>query len=102
MMDSLGDIHSGFMTPEDYEQATMPLDGSYTGIGAWVDTSGEFLTIISPMPDSPAEAAGLKTGDAIIAVDGENVIGIDPNIVLQSVMGPEGHDGCFNHSTRRN
>lgn len=90
MMDSLGDIHSGFMTPEDYEQATLPLDGSYTGIGAWVDTSGEFLTIISPMPNSPAEAAGLKTGDAIVAVDGENVIGIDPNIVLQSVLGPEG------------
>ncbi len=90
MMDSLGDIHSGFMTPEDYEQATMPLDGSYTGIGAWVDTSGEYLTIISPMPGSPAESAGLKTGDEIIAVDGENVVGVEPNIVLQSVLGPEG------------
>ncbi len=90
MIDSLGDIHSGYMTPEDYTQASTPLDGSYTGIGAWVDTSGEFLTIISPMPDSPAEAAGLKTGDQIIAVDGESVVGKDPNIVLQSVLGPEG------------
>jgi len=59
MLDSLGDIHTGYMTPTEYEQATMPLDGTYTGIGAWVDTSGQFLTIISPMDGSPAEAAGL-------------------------------------------
>lgn len=90
MIDSLGDDYSSYMTPEDYRQAFTPLDGSYTGIGAWVDTSGEFLTIISPMPESPAEKAGLKTGDQIIAVDGENVVGKDPNIVLQSVLGPEG------------
>jgi len=89
MIESLGDKHSGYMTPEDYRQASTPLDGSYTGIGAWVDTSGDLLTIISPMPDSPAEAAGLKTGDQIIAIDGESVIGKDPNIVLQSVLGPE-------------
>ncbi|MBP9675293.1 MAG: S41 family peptidase [Anaerolineaceae bacterium] len=90
MLDSLGDQHSAYMTPIEYEQATAPLEGSYGGIGAWVDTSGEYLTIISPMPNSPAEAAGLKSGDLIIAVDGNNVVGVDPNIVLQSVKGPEG------------
>jgi len=90
MLDSLGDVHTGYMTPTEYEQATMPLDGTYTGIGAWVDTSGEFLTIISPMDGSPAEAAGLRSGDQIIAVDGVDVTDIDPSIVLQSVLGPEG------------
>lgn len=90
MLDSLGDQHTGFMTPDEYEQATMPLDGSYTGIGAWVDTSGEFLTIISPMEGSPAEAAGIKSGDEIIAVDGVDITDTDPSIVLQSVLGPEG------------
>jgi carboxyl-terminal processing protease len=90
MLDSLGDIHTGYMTPTEYEQATMPLDGTYTGIGAWVDTSGQFLTIISPMDGSPAEAAGLRSGDQIIAVDGVDVTDIDPSIVLQSVLGPEG------------
>lgn len=90
MLDSLGDQHTGYMTPDEYEQATMPLDGSYTGIGAWVDTSGEFLTIISPMEGSPAEAAGIKSGDEIIAVDGVDITDTDPSIVLQSVLGPEG------------
>lgn len=90
MLDSLGDQHTGYMTPEEYNQATMPLDGSYTGIGAWVDTSGEFLTVISPMAGSPAEAAGIKSGDEIIAVDGVDVTNTDPSVVLQSVLGPEG------------
>ena len=90
MLDSLGDPHTGYMTPEEYNQATMPLDGSYTGIGAWVDTSGEYLTIISPMAGSPAETAGVKSGDQIIAVDGVDVTQTDPSVVLQSVLGPEG------------
>lgn len=90
MLDSLGDPHTGYMTPEEYDQATMPLDGSYTGIGAWVDTSGEYLTIISPMAGSPAETAGVKSGDQIIAVDGVDVTQTDPSVVLQSVLGPEG------------
>jgi carboxyl-terminal processing protease len=90
MLDSLGDPNTAYMDPVQYQQANAPLEGEYEGIGAWVDTSGEFLTIISPMEGSPAEAAGLKSGDQIIAVDGESVIGIDPNVVLRSVLGPAG------------
>jgi len=90
MMDSLGDAHTSYMSPEEYTQATMPLEGGYEGIGAYVDASGEFLTIISPMAGSPAETVGLKPGDQIIAVDGQDMTGIDPNIVLQSVLGPAG------------
>ncbi len=88
MIASLGDSHSGYMTPEEYTQANMPLTGSYEGIGAWVDSSGKVLTIVSPMTGSPAEKAGLKAGDEIIAVDGKSVMGIDPSVVLRSVLGP--------------
>lgn len=90
MMESLGDKHTSYMSPEEYKQATMPLDGSYEGIGAYVDSSGDYLTIITPMTGSPAESAGLKAGDEITAVDGKDMTGIDPNIVLQSVLGPSG------------
>ena len=88
MIASLGDSHSGYMTPEEYTQANMPLTGSYEGIGAWVDSSGKVLTIVSPMTGSPAEKAGLKAGDEIIAVDGKSVTGVDPSVVLRSVLGP--------------
>lgn len=90
MLDSLGDIHTGYLDPDEYAEATMPLEGSYGGIGAYVDASGDFLTIISPMPGSPAEEAGLRAGDMVIAVDGKDVTGVDPNIVLKSVRGDEG------------
>ncbi len=90
MMQSLGDPHSIYMNPKDYTSATTEISGTYSGIGAWVDTNGEFLTIVRPMPDSPALDAGLQAGDQIIAVDGENVTGKDPSLVLDKVLGPAG------------
>jgi carboxyl-terminal processing protease len=90
MMQSLGDQHSSYMDPDQYRQVNMPLVGSYEGIGAWVDATREYLTIMSPMPGSPAEAAGLLPGDQIIAVDGEDMTGIDGNLVIRKVVGPAG------------
>src|SRR5512133_1100657 len=75
MMDGLGDEHSSYMDPDEYRQANTQIEGSYEGIGAYVDTTVEYLTITSPMPGSPAEAAGLKAGDQIIKVDGEDMTG---------------------------
>jgi carboxyl-terminal processing protease len=88
LMNGLGDEHSSYMDPETYQQVNAPLQGSYTGIGAWVDTSGETLVIIAPMPGSPAEAAGVQSGDTVIAIDGKDMTGIDPGVVLQSILGP--------------
>lgn len=90
MMDSLGDQHSSYMDPDQYRQANMPLEGSYEGIGAWVDATREYLTILSPMEGSPAEKAGLQPGDQIIAIDGEDMTGIDGNLVIRKVLGPAG------------
>ncbi len=90
MIDALGDEQSSYMDPDEYRQANIPIEGSYEGIGAWVDTEGEFLTIISPMPDSPAERAGLLPGDQVIAIDGESMAGIDPSLVIRRVLGPAG------------
>ncbi len=89
MMDSLGDPHSGYMNPTEYSDATAPLEG-YSGIGAWVNTEGEFLTITEPMKGSPAEGAGIKAGDQIIAIDGQNMTGVLPELARQKVLGPAG------------
>ncbi|MFN2214949.1 MAG: S41 family peptidase [Anaerolineales bacterium] len=90
MMQSLGDQHSSYMDPEQYRQANIELTGEYEGIGAYVDTTQEYLTIVSPMRDSPAENAGLKPGDQIIAIDGEDMTGIDGSLVIRKVLGPAG------------
>jgi carboxyl-terminal processing protease len=90
MMSSLGDPHTTYMSPEQFERASAPLEGEYEGIGAYVDITGEYLKIISPMPDSPAEKAGLKPNDTIVAVNGEDMTGQDGNLVLKRILGPAG------------
>jgi carboxyl-terminal processing protease len=92
MLAALDDPHTSYMEPEQYEMLNTQLQGeeTYEGIGAWVDTSSDYLTIISPIPDSPAEAAGLRTGDKIIALDGEDMTGIDGELVRKQVLGPAG------------
>jgi carboxyl-terminal processing protease len=90
MLDALGDQHTSYMDPDQFQQANAPLEGSYEGIGAWVDTNQDYLTIVSPMPGSPAEAAGLQPGDKVIAIDGDDMTGIDGNLVIRRVLGPAG------------
>lgn len=90
LLAALKDDHTSYMDPQEYADATAELSGEYDGIGAWVDPSGDYLTIISPMPNSPAEKAGLKPGDKIIAIDGEDMTGLDGEIVRLKVLGPAG------------
>ena len=90
MMQALGDQHSTYMDPEEYKQANESLEGSYEGIGAYVDTTADYLTVTSPIPGSPAEEAGLLPGDKIIGIDGEDMTGIDAELVRRKVLGPAG------------
>lgn len=90
MLDALGDEHTSYMDPDMLRQINSQMEGGYEGIGAWVDTTGEYLTIVSPMPNSPAEKAGLKPEDEVHAVDGKDVTGMDGNLVLRQIIGPAG------------
>lgn len=90
MIDSLGDPYTAYMDPDEYREQNTPLQGEYTGIGAWVDTTGDSLIFVSPMPDSPAEAAGIKSGDVVVKIDGEDMTGIEPDLVLKRILGPAG------------
>ena len=90
MMEALGDEHSTYMDPKTFQDANDSLAGEYEGIGAWVDTTADYLTVISPIPGSPADKIGIKPGDKIIAIDGEDMTGIDAELVRQRVLGPAG------------
>jgi carboxyl-terminal processing protease len=90
MMDALGDQQTFYMEPQVYENETSSLQGQYEGIGAYVDTDGDYLTIVSPIEGSPAEQAGLLPGDKVIAIDGEDMTGVAPEAARLKVLGPEG------------
>jgi len=80
-----------YSNAEQFAESNNYLNGrDYEGIGAYVDTSGEYMTIISPIKDSPAAQAGLRAGDQVIGIDGEDVTGITPENVRQRVLGPDG------------
>ena len=93
MMNALGDPHTGYSTPLETTDLNNSMQGAFDGIGAYVDTRGAYLTITATIPGYPAEKAGLQGGDQIIAVDGQDVTGIDPDIVrMTKVMGLAGTD----------
>lgn len=92
MMDSLGDPHTSYMNPDEYRQMSDPLEGEYEGIGAVVDITGDYVVLISFFPGSPAELAGLKPGDMVVAVNGSDMTGVDGYLVLRQIRGPAGSE----------
>lgn len=90
MLAATGDRHTSYMDPDQFAQANTEMAGEYTGIGAWVDTTGDYVEIISPMKGSPAEAAGLQAKDLVIGIDGESMQGIPGDLVLKRILGPAG------------
>jgi carboxyl-terminal processing protease len=90
MMESLGDKHSTYMDPQTFTDANADLAGEYEGIGAYVDTTTDYLTVISPIPGSPAEKMGIMPGDKIVKINGEDMTGVQPELARRKVLGPAG------------
>ena len=90
MLDELGDPHSTFMTPEDYEGLRMQTRGEYGGLGIEIDIRDGWLTVLSPLPGSPAERVGLQPGDRIIRVEGESTRDWTTDKAVSVLRGPKG------------
>ncbi|HLX38991.1 MAG TPA: S41 family peptidase [Ktedonobacteraceae bacterium] len=84
--------HTRFLTPADVAAEQQQLSGSFTGVGLYLnqDPTTKQLIISSPIPGAPAEKAGFKHGDIIIAVNGTSVVGKDIASVSSLIQGPAG------------
>ncbi len=69
LVHSLGDPHTEFFNPEDGKKFEEDIQGNFGGIGAEIGTRDDHLTVISPLKGSPAEKAGLKPKDIILAIN---------------------------------
>lgn len=90
MVGVLDDPYSAYMDKEEIAQFEESLGSSFEGIGTEVMLKNNRVTIVSPFKDSPAEKAGLKPNDQIIAVDGENIEGLDIQSAVKKIRGPKG------------
>jgi len=90
MMAALGDPYTVYMEPEEYASFLEDTSGSYSGVGMVVELKDRLVTIVSTFKDSPAEIAGIRAGDIILAVDGESTAGQNLDEVVGRIKGPEG------------
>ncbi|MEZ4719828.1 MAG: S41 family peptidase [Caldilineaceae bacterium] len=90
MLKALGDEgHTDFLTPKELEYQRSDISGTYKGIGARLGVRDGLPIIVTPFDGSPADEAGVKAGDIIMAVDGEDTTGMELNDVVDRIRGPE-------------
>jgi len=87
---SLEDPYSVFLNPEISDKFEEELSGSFEGIGAEIGIKDDRLTIIAPLPGTPADKAGLRQGDKVLAVDGYNTTGIALDYAVNIIRGEKG------------
>jgi carboxyl-terminal processing protease len=91
MVKALGDEgHSTFLSPEMVKIQGHSLEGKLEGIGAEVRMKANQLTIVAPLDDSPAQRAGLRPGDIILKVNGENITGLSLPKAVEKILGKAG------------
>ncbi len=93
MLDVLHDTgHTRFLTPADVQAENQQLSGTFTGIGVYLrqDQTTKQLIITATIPGSPAEKAGFKRGDILLAVNGVSIVGKDVNTVSTIIQGKAG------------
>jgi len=84
------DPHSSYMPPEDYGVFQGDTEGHFGGIGVEVDFSTDSVIVIAPIEGSPAELAGIRSGDRIIAIDGQSVRDRSPAELVRTMRGDPG------------
>lgn len=91
MIESLGDKgHTRLLTPGEAERNEESISGRYVGVGVQIEERAGEAVVSAPIDGSPAERAGVESGDVIVAVDGESVENVQLSEVSNRVRGEEG------------
>lgn len=96
MVAAVGDPYTIFLPPSENKVVQEDLQGSFSGVGIQIGFKGSQLAVIAPLPDSPAEDAGVEAGDFIVGIIDENktvdrgTVGITLPEAVQLIRGPAG------------
>lgn len=92
LVGALDDPYSVFLNPEISEKFSQELSGSFEGIGAEIGLRDGILTVIAPLAGTPAYKAGLRSGDLILEIDGDDTRGIFLDEAVSDIRGPKGSE----------
>jgi carboxyl-terminal processing protease len=90
MLEQLKDPYSVLLTGDDYKALTEQTSGNYAGLGIQIDVRDGWITVVAPLPETPAERAGIETGDQIIEVDGKSTEGWKNDQAVKALRGDPG------------
>jgi carboxyl-terminal processing protease len=90
MLEQLKDPYSVLLTGDDYKALTEQTSGNYAGLGIQIDVRDGWITVVAPLPETPAERAGIETGDQIIEVDGKSTEGWKNDQAVKALRGDAG------------
>ncbi len=90
LLDQLHDPYSTFLKPDDFHALTEQTSGEYGGLGIQIDVRNGWITVIAPLPDTPAERAGVQSGDEIIVLDGRSTANWKNDQAVKELRGVPG------------
>ena len=90
MVEGLGDPFSAYFTKEQSDSFNNNLNGKFDGIGVEIEVNQGLLTVVSPLPDSPAQAAGVKPKDVILSIDDKSAKDMPLNDAVNYIRGKSG------------
>jgi carboxyl-terminal processing protease len=90
MLDQLHDPYSVFLKRDDFKALNEATTGNYGGLGLQIEVRDGWITVIAPLPDTPAERAGIQTADQIIALDGRSTEGWKQDQAVKELRGEAG------------
>jgi carboxyl-terminal processing protease len=90
MLEELKDPYSVLLTGDDYKALSEQTSGNYAGLGIQIDVRDGWITVVAPLPETPAERAGVQTGDQIVEVDGKSTEGWKNDQAVKALRGEPG------------
>lgn len=90
MVDSLKDPYTVYLEPKNYKDLNARIQGSFGGVGIVVEAKDRKIVVLQAIKGTPAEKAGIKSGDAVIKIDDKDTTGMDLDVAASLIRGEEG------------